>query len=149
MHWPWLASVVVIVFCVLRVCGGGICCGRFSQSLVRICGSRDCSPNTRTSWSCCATNNTHCYIHRLTQTHTLGLIMKPVWFVQVPLSFAKLQLLSSTWKASKLVRAELASRAPTACYHAGSPGRSGCLFFMVFVFGYMCFSDLCISLLHS
>lgn len=42
---------------VSRACGSEICCGRFCRSLARTCDSRDCSLNTRTSWSCCAINN--------------------------------------------------------------------------------------------
>lgn len=58
-----MSLTVVIVSCVFRGYVSGSCCGRFCLSLERTFDSRDCSLNTRTSWSCCATNNTHCYTH--------------------------------------------------------------------------------------
>lgn len=54
-----------------RVYVSGSCCARFYPSSEKTCDSRDSSPNTRISWSCCATNNTHLYnIHRLTRNRT-------------------------------------------------------------------------------
>lgn len=55
---------------VSRVCGSEICCVRFCQSLARTCDSRDCLLNTRTSWSCCAINNTVLRTHKLTWTRS-------------------------------------------------------------------------------
>lgn len=53
-----LVQTTQFLRCVFRVCGSEICCGRFCRSSARTCDSRDCSLNTRTSWSCCAINNT-------------------------------------------------------------------------------------------
>lgn len=52
----WCGWRVPTICCVFRVYGSGICCGRFYLSSARTCVSRDCLQNTRTSWSCCATN---------------------------------------------------------------------------------------------
>lgn len=62
-----LTTMYLSLFSVFRVYISVSCWGRFYPLLVKTWDSRDCSLNTRTSWSCCATNNTH------------WLIMKPVW----------------------------------------------------------------------
>lgn len=130
--------------CVFRVYGSGICCGRFCPSLARTCDSRDFSLNTRTSWSCCETNNTRWRTHKHTQTSWLTQTRSdPLWthfglsrFLSVWLKHLLLHWKQEVWKLAR----------PSQC--GCSPGRSGCLFFyfskhdwtiVAFVLCYVCF----------
>lgn len=76
-----LFQITQILGCVSRVCGSEICCGRFCRSSARTCDSRDCSLNTRTSWSCCAINNTptrlECPLNQYGLSKTLPVPLKP------------------------------------------------------------------------